>query len=81
MDKWFGIDAEQPMLVLSRSEKKHKLFERQKQTLDSFLERGAISRQQYEKSLHDLRVKMNEMEDGKDDKPADDNAKADPTQR
>ena len=68
MDKWFGIDAEeQPMLGLSHSEKKHKLFERQKQTLDSFLERGAISRQQYEKSLHDLRVKMNEMEDGNDD--------------
>ena len=68
MDKWFGIDAEeQPMLGLSHSEKKHKLFERQKQTLDSFLQRGAISLQQYEKSLRDLRVKMGELEERKND--------------
>ncbi|MDO4342469.1 MAG: hypothetical protein Q4C27_02475 [Eubacteriales bacterium] len=68
MDKWFGIDAEeQPMLGLSHSEKNHKLLERQKQTLDSFLERGAISRQQYEKSLYDLSVKMGESEERKDD--------------
>lgn len=68
MDKLFGIDAEEhPMLGLSHSEKKHQLFLAQKQTLDSFLERGAISRHQYEKSLHDLRVKMNEMEEGKND--------------
>ena len=64
MEKWFGIDAkEQPMLGLSLAEKKHQLFLSQKQTLDSFLERGAISRRQYEKSLHDLCVKMNETED------------------
>ena len=64
MDKWFGIDAkEQPMLGLSLAEKKHRLFLSQKQTLDLFLERGAISRRQYEKSLHDLCVKMNETED------------------
>ena len=64
MDKWFGIDAEeQPMLGLSHSDKRHQLFLSQKQTLDLFLERGAISKLQYEKSLHDLRVKMNEMED------------------
>ena len=64
MDKWFGIDAEEhPMLVLSHSEKKHLLFLSQKQMLDSFLERGAISKRQYEKSLHDLRVKMGELED------------------
>ena len=63
MDKWFGVDAEeQPMLGLSRSEKNHLLFLSQKQTLDSFLERGAITRAQYEKSLLDLRVKMGEME-------------------
>ena len=64
MDKWFGIDAvEHPMLGLSYSEKKHQLFMSQKQTLDSFLERGAISKRQYEKSLHDLRVKMDELEE------------------
>ena len=63
MDKWFGIDSEEhPMLGLSHSDKKHQLFLRQKQTLDSFLERGAISKLQYENSLYDLRVKMNEME-------------------
>ncbi len=64
MDKWFGIDAEEHrMLGLSHSEKKHKLYLAQKQTLDSFLERGAISKQQYEKSLHDLCVKMGESEE------------------
>lgn len=64
MDKWFGVDTEiQPMLGLSHSEKNHLLFLSQKQTLDSFLERGAIARAQYEKSLHDLRVKMGEMEE------------------
>ena len=64
MDKWFGIDAEEhPMLDLSHSEKKHLLFLNQKQTLDSFLERGALSQLQYEKSLHDLRIKMGEMEE------------------
>ncbi|MBR3137129.1 MAG: hypothetical protein IKG32_08985 [Clostridia bacterium] len=60
----FGIDAEEhPMLGLSRADKKHQLFLSQKQTLDSFLERGEISKLQYEKSLHDLRVKMNETEE------------------
>ena len=64
MDKWFGVDAEeQPMLGLSHSDKRHQLFLSQKQTMDLFLERGAISKLQYEKSLHDLRVKMNETEE------------------
>lgn len=68
MDKWFGIDAEaQPMLGSSHSERNHRLFENQKQTLDMFLERGAISRLQYEKSLHDLRVKMGETEEKDND--------------
>ena len=34
------------------------LYLRQKQTLDLFLERGAISQAQHDKSLHDLTVKM-----------------------
>ena len=34
------------------------LFLRQKETLDLFLERNAISKQQYDKSLGDLRDKM-----------------------
>ena len=39
-------------------EKKHQLFLNQKKTLDMFLERGAISKAQYDKSLGDLREKM-----------------------
>lgn len=44
---------------LTPEEKKLKLFEQQKQTLDDFLERNAISKQQYDKSLGDLITKMN----------------------
>jgi hypothetical protein len=40
-----------------RSEKQL-LFERQKQLLDTFLEHGAISKAQYNKSLGDLKEKM-----------------------
>lgn len=43
---------------LSPEEKKVQLFLNQKQTLDLFLERGAISQTQYNKSLGDLREKM-----------------------
>lgn len=39
---------------LTYSEKNKLLFHRQKKTLDMFLERGAISKEQYDKSLHDL---------------------------
>ena len=43
---------------LSPEEKKQQLFLNQKDTLDLFLERGAISQMQYDKSLGDLREKM-----------------------
>lgn len=43
---------------LSYEEKNNTLFLRQKETLGRFLERGAISRAQYDKSLHDLIEKM-----------------------
>ena len=43
---------------LSPEEKKLQLFLNQKQTLDLFLERKAISQAQYDKSLGDLRKKM-----------------------
>ena len=43
---------------LTPEEKKIQLFLNQKQTLDMFLERGAISQAQYDKSLGDLREKM-----------------------
>ncbi len=39
-------------------EKKKQLFLNQKQLLDTFLEHGAISKAQYDKSLGDLIVKM-----------------------
>ena len=44
--------------TLKPEEKKHQLFLNQKKTLDLFLERGAISQTQYDKSLGDLREKM-----------------------
>lgn len=44
--------------ALSPEEKKLQLFLNQKQTLDLFLERKAISQVQYNKSLGDLREKM-----------------------
>ena len=43
---------------LSYQEKKKRLFFEQKNTLDLFLERGAISKAQYDKSLGDLTEKM-----------------------
>ena len=43
---------------LSYEDKNKLLFFRQKRTLDLFLERGAISREQHDKSLHDLIEKM-----------------------
>ena len=43
---------------MSPEEKKIELFFRQKQTLDQFLERHAISPAQYDKSLYDLIEKM-----------------------
>ena len=47
---------------MSGAEKKQELFRQQKMTLDLFLERNAISKRQYDKSLNDLIEKM-EMED------------------
>ena len=44
--------------ALSSEEKKYQLFLSQKTTLDSFLERGAISQEQYDKSYGDLKIKM-----------------------
>lgn len=43
---------------LSPEEKKVQLFLAQKQTLELFLEKGAISKAQYDKSLGDLKFKM-----------------------
>lgn len=43
---------------LSPEQKKIQLYLEQKETLEAFLERGAISKAQYDKSLGDLTVKM-----------------------
>lgn len=48
-----GMDRIAPQAA-TPEEKKKQLFLNQKHTLDLFLERGAISRAQYEKSLGDL---------------------------
>lgn len=43
---------------LSHEERLKELYDRQKDTLDLFLKTGAISQEQHDKSLGDLRVKM-----------------------
>ena len=48
-DTWSGMSYES---------ENRALYLQQKQTLDLFLERGAISQAQHDKSLHDLTVKM-----------------------
>ena len=47
-----------PWEDLTYEEKNHELFLRQKALLDEFLEHGAISQAQHDKSLHDLTEKM-----------------------
>lgn len=55
----FMIFDEAEMKKLSDKQTKEMLFERQKQTLNSFLERNAISKEQYNISLNTLKEKMN----------------------
>ena len=47
---------------MTAEDSKLKLYYRQKQLLDTFLEHHAISKEQYDKSLTDLRVKMGIVE-------------------
>lgn len=51
-------ESQTPWESLTPEEKKQELFRRQKRTLDLFLERNAISKAQYDKSLGDLIEKM-----------------------
>ena len=44
--------------TMTAEEKKRDLYLRQKELLDTFLEHGAISQAQYDKSLRDLTEKM-----------------------
>ena len=48
--------------AMTHEHKNHELFLRQKALLDQFLEKGAISQEQHDKSLHDLTEKMHEAE-------------------
>ena len=48
--------------MLTYKEKNHQLFLREKALLDGFLEHGAISQAQHDKSLRDLTEKMGEAE-------------------
>lgn len=43
---------------LTPEERKIALYNKQKAILDAFLERNAISKAQYDKSLGDLKIKM-----------------------
>ena len=47
---------------MTHEQKNHQLYLKQKQMLDMFLEHGAISQAQHDKSLHDLTEKMGEAE-------------------
>ena len=53
-----SMEAEKAWEQMSKEEKKIQLFFNQKKTLDAFLERNAISKAQYDKSLGDLIDKM-----------------------
>ena len=46
--------------AMTREQKNHVLYLRQKALLDQFLEKGAISQKQHDKSLYDLTTKMHE---------------------
>ena len=52
------LDENDNFTTLSQEEKKQMLFKKQKMVLDLFLERNAISKDQYNKSLGDLIAKM-----------------------
>ena len=49
-----------PWEAMSPQEKGHLLFLRPREMLDMFLERGAISKAQHDRSLRDLAAKMGE---------------------
>ena len=58
------LSEEKEWNTLSYDEKNEQLFQHEKRMLEMFLAKGAISRQQYEKSLHDLIEKTGHVEQG-----------------
>ena len=68
MENTGEIDLEQAdWSSLTYAEKNRVLFLRQRETLEMFLERGAISQAQHDKSLHDLMEKMGMAAEGEPD--------------
>ena len=58
------LSEEKEWNTLSYDEKNEQLFQHEKRMLEMFLAKGAISRQQFEKSLHDLIEKTGHVEQG-----------------
>ena len=56
------------LVPLTYEEKNGQLFLRQKETLDMFFERGAISQEQHNRSFQDLIEKMCMKEEGENNK-------------
>ena len=54
----FNSISQEQWESLSPEEKKKELYKKQKATLDMFLERGAITQAQHDKSLDDLTEKI-----------------------
>ena len=52
------LEKQQAWAAMNPEQKKKQLFLNQKELLDKFRERNAISQAQYDKSLGDLREKM-----------------------
>ena len=47
---------------MTLEEKNHQLYLNEKELLDTFLQHGAITQAQHDKSLHDLQEKMGEKD-------------------
>ena len=58
-----NVDENEGWSDLAPEEKKRRLFLKQKELLDTFRSTNAISQDQYDKSLGDLREKMGIKED------------------
>ena len=56
------LSEEKEWNTLSYDEKNEQLFQHEKRMLEMFLAKGAISRQQFEKRLHDLIEKTGHVE-------------------
>ena len=56
------LSEEKEWNTLSYDETNEQLFQHEKRMLEMFLTKGAISRQQFEKSLHDLIEKTGHVE-------------------